>query len=261
MYLFDAHIHSCAKWYEPFESALYHMDLHGVSKALLVPIHGDFDSEYVLGCKKKYPDRVDVCVQVNNDDPHAADELRRLRDAGAVGVRLLPDEPYPGEDPYALWRVAEEVGLAVSCYVNLPDCSDPAFHEALASMPRLKVVLEHLGGASRTTRYPQIQLEYLDRLLELAEFPNVYVKAPAFGEFYGKPNPIVEPTFGEAPAFFKQVFDAFGPRRLMWASDFPKCSNREGYGNALYYPLHHTPFYTEEDKEWVFGKTALSVWG
>ena len=46
----------------------------------------------------------------------------------------------------------------------------------------------------------------------------------------------------------------------MWGSDYPPVSLREGYRNALRFPMEHMPFCSREDLEWIFGKTALSLW-
>jgi predicted TIM-barrel fold metal-dependent hydrolase len=46
----------------------------------------------------------------------------------------------------------------------------------------------------------------------------------------------------------------------MWGSDFPPVAGREGYCNALQWTMEHIPFRTAADKEWVFGKTALSLY-
>lgn len=261
MFIYDTHVHCSPDWYEPIESLLYHMDKNDVSRALLVPFHGNYDSSYIFQCMKNHPDRVAVCIQVDREATDAADQIRRLRDAGAVGVRLLPDEPCPGDEPYALWHVANEVGLSVSCYANLSMCADPFFRQTVESLPDLKIVLEHFGGASRTRRYPQVQMDQLEGLLELAKYPNIYIKVPGFGELCARPDPFKVPPFTEAPAYTKKVYDAFGAKRMMWGSDFPLVPSREGYTNALKYPMNYTPYYTEEDKEWIFGKTALSVWG
>ena len=55
------------------------------------------------------------------------------------------------------------------------------------------------------------------------------------------------------------AYDAFGPRRMMWGSDYPPVSGREGYRNALQGVMGHPAFKSDEDKEWVMGKTAMNV--
>jgi predicted TIM-barrel fold metal-dependent hydrolase len=45
----------------------------------------------------------------------------------------------------------------------------------------------------------------------------------------------------------------------MWGSDFPPVAGREGYHNALYGTMEHLNCRSDDDKEWIFGKTALSL--
>jgi predicted TIM-barrel fold metal-dependent hydrolase len=58
----------------------------------------------------------------------------------------------------------------------------------------------------------------------------------------------------------KTTYDAFGPQRMMWGSDYPRVIMREGYRNSLQFTMEQMSFCNREDLEWVFGKTALSVW-
>ncbi len=261
MYIYDSHVHCGEHWFEPISTLLHEMDTNGVSRALLIPYAGYFDNSYMFQCMKDHPDRIAVSVQVDSESPDAAGEIRRLRDQGAVGIRLRPYEPCPGDDPFALWRVADEVGLSVSCHGNLKMFADLEFHKAVESLPNLTIVLEHFGGASRTVKFPEPQLELLDGLLALAKYPNVYIKFPGFGELWPRPFPFTVPAFKEPPAYVKQVFDAFGAKRTMWGSDFPPSAGREGYANVLKLPMNNVPYFMDEDKDWIFGKTALSVWG
>ena len=75
------------------------------------------------------------------------------------------------------------------------------------------------------------------------------------------PMPFRQPfPFESIPPLIEMAIDAFGPSRLMWGSDFPPVASREGYRNALRFPMEHVPFRSETDKEWIFGKTAMSLW-
>jgi L-fuconolactonase len=75
-----------------------------------------------------------------------------------------------------------------------------------------------------------------------------------------RPFPFRVPAFDGYPSRLKKVYDTFGSHRMMWGSDFPPCAAREGYTNAIQFPMKKVPFFTQKDKEWIFGKTALSVW-
>ena len=59
---------------------------------------------------------------------------------------------------------------------------------------------------------------------------------------------------------YERLYDAFGPQRLMWGTDFPHIFRNIGYPKAVEMFRDHMPFLSEEDKEWLFAKTALSVW-
>jgi L-fuconolactonase len=56
------------------------------------------------------------------------------------------------------------------------------------------------------------------------------------------------------------AYDAFGSQRMMWGSDYPRVALREEYRNALQFTMEQMPFCSREDLEWIFGKTALSLW-
>ncbi len=261
MFIFDSHIHASKDWFEPIETLIYQMKTNDVQKALLIPYAGNFDNSYMMDCMKKYPDSFKVAVQVDNNDPNALNQLEKLAKEGAVGVRLRPYEPFPGADPYALWRKAEEIGLAVSCHGSVEMFAEPGFSEMVKSVPNLKIVLEHLGGAAKTIAFPKPQVQLLDKVLALAKYQNVYIKIPGFGELMPRPFPFRVPAFDGAPKILKMVYDTFGSHHMMWGSDFPPCAGREGYANVLRFPMECVPYFTQEDKEWIFGKTASSVWG
>ena len=56
-----------------------------------------------------------------------------------------------------------------------------------------------------------------------------------------------------------EAYDAFGPDRLMWGSDYPPVSGREGYANALRLTMDEFP--SEADRRSIFGETAARVYG
>jgi L-fuconolactonase len=66
------------------------------------------------------------------------------------------------------------------------------------------------------------------------------------------PLPFEEPI---AP-YFQQVYDAFGPERMMWGSDFPPVAGREGYTNALYLCRDQFENRPAEARDIIFGGTA-----
>ena len=44
------------------------------------------------------------------------------------------------------------------------------------------------------------------------------------------------------------VVEAFGPQRVMWGSDYPPVSSREGYHRSLQFPLGYFSDLSEEER-------------
>tara|TARA_B100000809_G_C14764442_1_gene397042 strand:- start:116 stop:487 length:372 start_codon:yes stop_codon:yes gene_type:complete len=119
------------------------------------------------------------------------------------------------------------------------------------------VVLEHLAG-SKGDEEPPFPL--FRRAMELAQIPNTYVKVPGLGEITPRPQVLGREFRPEkALPLIEIALDAFGPQRMMWGSDYPPVSNREGYRNALQGIKDYLALVDGEDREWVLGKTALGV--
>lgn len=255
----DSHAHTSALWYEPVETLLAVMDKNSVHKAILIPYGGNYlDDRYELACARRFPDKFAALVQVELNRPDALENLDLLVNKGASGIRLRSNEIYPAVDPLAVWRKANTLGLAVSSLGTVETHASDHFKKILEEFPDLKIVLEHLGGAARTKSNPEPNYQMFGEVLALAKYKNVYIKLPGFGEFIPRPYPMQHPTFDHTPSVIKLVYDAFGPQRMMWGSDFPNSSTREGYHNALNYPMRIS-FLSNEDRKWIFKKTALSV--
>src|SRR5690606_5293878 len=111
----DAHAHVSDLWYEPAEALLFQMDRHGVERALLVQLLGQFDNRYILACAARWRDRFSAVVALDAERPDAVGLLAEAAAAGAWGVRLRASARSPGDDPLAIWRATEAAGLAVSC--------------------------------------------------------------------------------------------------------------------------------------------------
>jgi len=268
MVIVDTHCHAGTNWFEPVEILLYQMERNAVDKAVLIQYWGMHHNQYLLDCVQRFPGRFGAVVSVDIARPDALDAVERLaKQEGVVGLRLKPTDRSPGADPLAIWRQAGALGLAVSCYtVNVDETGDPDFHRLAAAVPNTKIVLEHVAGVDIGHHHGNpgsVKSPYtgFKAALGLAQYPNIYMKFSGLGE-YSQRRPRFAPEFGfdDVPPMLKMAHEAFGPRRMMWGSDFPPVAAREGYRNALRGPMDHGVFTTQEEKEWGFGKTALSVW-
>jgi len=251
MTVVDTHCHAGESWFEPVEMLLRQMDANRVEKGVLIQHKGAFDNSYLLECQTRYPGRFAVAVMVDPSRDDATDRLRKLAEGGASAVRLEPNEPA------SLWRTASELGLVVSCQCHVTETASDEFRSLLEDLPDMTVVLEHLAG-SKGDEEPPYPL--FRRAMELARLPNTYLKVPGLGEISPRP-PVLGREFRPeyAPPLIEIALDAFGPQRMMWGSDYPPVSNREGYRNALRGVTDHPALASGDDSEWVLGKTALGV--
>lgn len=260
MVIVDTHVHVNPGWYEPVETILFQMERNGVDKAVLVQYRGNYDNRYELECVRKYPGRFAAVVMVDTQSPDALETLETLEmwvREGAVGVRLAPEERSPGPDPLAVWRKASELGLVVSSLGTVENFASDEFRSLVEDLPDLTIVIEHLAGAKPE---PDLDMSLFDKAMGLARYPNTYIKLPGFGEVLPRPFPFRDPPFDTPPPCVRMACEAFGARRMMWGSDYPPSGSREGYANALRFPMERIDFFTDEDREWAFGRTALSVW-
>jgi L-fuconolactonase len=260
MLIVDSHVHVSDIWYEPVETLLNHMDLNGVEHAVLIQMRGQTDNSYLLQCSRRYPGRFAPVVIVDTDAPTACDELRRLAEEGASGVRLRMFNRSPGKDPLAIWRTAEQLGLSVDCGGSAILFGSEEFARLVESLPDLTIAVEHLGANARPDANDEERTARL-RALELARFPNVYLKIGGLSEFCPRAQPPKGPfPFAEPiPPLLEQAYEAFGPRRMMWGSNFPLVLGKEGYRKSLHLTMQRFESKSQEERDLIFGQVALSV--
>ena len=260
MRIVDSHCHAALGWYEPIEVLLSQMDRNGVELAALIQINGQTDNSYQAECVKRYPDRLRSVALVDAGEVDAPAQLARLVAEGATGVRLPPGSRSPGSDPFAIWRKAAELGVTVSCGGSREAFADPAFAEVFQACPTLPIVIEHLGSLKWT--------DVTDggprpAMFDLARFPNAYIKIHGLGEFSQRAQPVREPFPFVEPIvpLLEMAYDAFGASRIMWGSDYPPVSMREGYGNALHFTLERFADKSDDEKALMFGGVAARLFG
>jgi L-fuconolactonase len=259
MLIVDSHCHVSDCWYEPVEVLLGQMDRNGVAHAVLIQMNGQTNNAYQTACVRRYPGRFAPVVIVDTDRPDAIATLGRLADDGASGVRLGPTTRSPGEDPLAIWRATARLGLAVSCGGNAAGFSSPDFAALVAAVPETRIVVEHLGALNQPVDAYQEELRR--KVFGLARFSNVSIKIHGLGEFSRRALPVTQPFPFERPVppLLEEAYAAFGPNRMMWGSDYPPVSGREGYHLALNLTMEQLVGKSEADRAAIFGGTALAT--
>jgi L-fuconolactonase len=254
----DTHCHASELFFEPVELLLYQLERNDVQHAVLIQIRGQYDNSYQEECTLRYPRRFSSVVMVNVQQNDALVALQGWVERGAVGIRLRVD------DAEAVWRQAAKLGIAVSAQGHVADFASEQFTRLVQDLPTTPIVLEHYAGLHHIAndRGPSPDDSLVDRVLGLAQYPNVFIKVHGLGEFAERAIPMT-PAFPFArpvPDVLDRVAAAFGPDKMMWGSDYPPCSSREGYRNVLRLPLASLEEkYGPEDLAKIFGGNALKI--
>lgn len=253
----DAQAYASDVWYLPIESLLGEMSRAGVDHAVLVQYDGEVDNDYQFDAVRRFPGRFANVVALNYALPEAPANLAALAKRGAVGVRIPATVHSPGSDPLAIWKAAADAGLAVSCPGTPADFATDWFAQVVSTFAHTPFVIEHAGGAYGS----QAPIDALKKVYTLAKYANAYIKIGGLSEFDRRLTPVVEPfPFAvPVPPVLDLAYATFGPRRMMWGSDFPPVAGKEGYRNALGYTFAQFKDKSADDRAWIFGRTASAV--
>jgi len=237
------------------EDLFAHSRPAGVTRIVLIqPGQYRYDNRYMLETIARHKG---VFSGVAVMDPHRQDPepaMRALRRQGVMGFRITPGGDPQGwlEQPAMdrMWRAAAGTGQAMCPLVN-PNAI-PSIDRACARHPRTRVVIDHIAriGADGTIRDADVQA-----LCGLARHPNLYVKLSAFYALGQK-----KPPYTDLLPMIGRVFETFGPRRLMWASDGPyQTLPPHSYAESVALLKDRMPRLSKDDKAWLLEKTAESV--
>ncbi len=120
--------------------------------------------------------------------------------------------------------------------------------------PKQVFVLDHIAK-------PRIKDGALDpwrkKIRELARRPNVYCKVS------GMVTEAAWKTWSEEQLrpFFDVVLEEFGPKRLMFGTDWPVCLAASGYARWVEVVQKFSAGLSADEQEWLFGKTAVQAYG
>ncbi len=263
----DTHCHAGNNWFEPIESLIFQMENNGVDGGVLIQHGGNFDNEYLFEVTEQYPDKFKVVCLVDPSEENPIKYLEKLTKKGAAGIRMSPNSKFDSIDVKDLWSICGELGLAVSVIGDLEDFSAIHFAEIIDKNPKTKIVLEHLAGFSNykaqkgeLMSFHELIIQY-KKVLEYGSRENVYMKIPGLGEIEPRPG-ILSPSFTliDSRGIVEMTLEIFGSEKLMWGSDFPPVSNREGYRNALNW-IKESKTFSKNEKDDIFNNVPKKVFG
>ena len=245
------------------------LDAVGVNKALAFA-----PQKYIDAAVARYPDRFAGVLVFDHLAPDLEEQIANYRKTpGNLAGRNMF-----GDWKTALIRPEFEQGLFDNYWAFAEKYDLPLFFSTHGTAnlmnvvaerhPNLTIIIDHIGVSQSpvSPQRPDDQLwDQLDGLLGLAKYPNVNVKLCGAPVLSREPYP-----YKDVWRHLHRVFDAFGPERILWASDYtrmrwlaggapnPDMSTWWYYSDCLNY-LRDTDEISESDKEWVFSKTVRRV--
>ena len=201
-----------------------------------------------------HPDRFAYVARIDPIDPDLVDLMAGVRrKPGAVCLRIVPI-PEAGElDLFqrggfeALFAAAQ--AHQVPIFAWFPGRAQMLV-PYLEKFPHLQVILDHCG-ISREEGNHAAQLE---RVFALAKYPNLALKwchAPSHLSTADYP-------FSDVMLHLRRAIEAFGPKRILWASDHTQSKSHHTWAQALYYMLDSNQL-TDDEKEWVLGRSTRTI--
>ena len=239
------------------ETLIAAMDEAGVARAAVVhssTTYG-FDNSYVVDGCAKYADRLVAVGSVDVLQEDAPQRIREWQARGLAGLRLFTGgstkefDPSELDDPrsFPAWELCAELGLPMCIQtgpVGLPQVTAMA-----KRFPGVAIILDHLGRPEVADGAPYAKAQ---ALFDLAALPNIYLKLTPriFGD--------VRKGDARPDTFFPRVVEAFGARRMAWGSNFPTSPGT--LADILATAHDGLASLGEEDREWIFSKTALALY-
>ena len=260
---------------EPAEKLLGEMKKHKVDQAVLVQMAGTSlkQHRYLLRCLKDYPKRFLGIGLIPQDHPNPAEHMAELTDdTGIIGFRL---STFGGpRDIFAKMEVREFETYPIWEYAAEHDCVLWLYPQAIEAhllpyliqaFPQVRVVLNHLGMTPGKGKFswdelgrPQIQVSSYNLAMHttyrLARFENVNVHLSGQYAFSKEAFP-----YQDLAGWHRSLLNDFGPKRLMWATDFPWILEDPGYGELTTVIEKLMPSLTESELADIMGGNAKRI--
>lgn len=271
----DAHVHvwtSDVKAYPPVtdkdktayqpesftpEELFAHCKPCGVERIVLIQMSFyKYDNAYMLDAIRRFPGTFSGVGIVDSNQPDVAAQMQKLADQGCRGFRLAgwgpdPEKYFSDEGMATMWRVGAEKNLNMGLLIN-PGAL-PTVDKLCEKFPDTPVVIDHFARVGVTG---EIHENELAALCKLARHKKVAVKTSAFYALGKKQAP-----YTDLLPMIKRCYEAFGPDRLMWASDCPfQVEKGHAYRPSVELIEKHADFLSADDRRKLLHDTAARIY-
>lgn len=243
------------------------MDYAGVDVGVLqnAGVYG-FLNDYFAECVRRYPDRFIGLAQVREPRAHTDEQMSELQRAAEVlGLKGLFyhrvgfwDDGYKDNvDDHKydeFWELVRRLGLIL--FWDPAGVPFPSAETYTEEMERMYRVLERHPGIPNVL-VQALPLGYFarDGRYELPPVVDELAKLPDFGFELAYPisyGGMYEYPYREIWPLIEQLYDRYGPERLIWGSDMPNvlrfCTYRQSYAY-----LQQCPFLNKQDLDLILG--------
>ncbi|HEY1545379.1 MAG TPA: amidohydrolase family protein [Xanthobacteraceae bacterium] len=239
-----------------YDEMIAAMDKAGVAKSAVVQASSAyaFDNSYVAAAVATYPKRFTGVFSVDVLAPDAVHKMKHWMAKGLTGMRLYTagstmEQKLWFIDPktFPAWTFAGEAGIPVC--MQMRHKAFPQLKEILERFPKVRFIIDHLGRTEMADGPPYAAAA---PVFELARYPNVYLKV-THRNFEEARNGKATPE-----TFFPKLIQAFGANRIAWGSNYPAAKQSLTELAAL--GRDTLAFLPQADRDWVFEKTALTLY-
>ena len=241
----------------PIEDLLTDNAAAGVTHTVLVqPSTSGWNNHYVVESAAAQPGLFAAHGLIDPDSRQNAADLRGWMMAGMAGFRLnlvRDKDPVWVSAPrnHPLWETAQDLGAVINVQMHPPQAG--RLLEIATRYPGVKVIVDHLGKPDITEPPPYPSFS---NILALSDLPNTYVKVSALSlASRTKAYP-----YRDVFPWVKMLYEAFGSSRLLWGTGYPGAHRSLPLDRELAIITQHLPFLLEDDKQWILGRTAMTIW-
>lgn len=238
------------------EELLKEMQAVDVGRVVLIQMsfYG-YDNSYMLKAIADHPGKFRGVAVIEQDHGEPAALMTQLKAQGCSGFRIYPkdrnfDTWLASDTMHAMWKTGGEQQLNMCCLMDTNGL--PALDQMCRMYPKTPVVIDHMCRIGVTGEIVEAELQ---ALCDMARHRNVTVKISAFYALGKK-----APPYTDLGPMIQKLLQAYGPQRLMWASDGPyQMQPPHSYKASVELIRRGLDFLTASDREWLLQKTAERV--
>jgi predicted TIM-barrel fold metal-dependent hydrolase len=232
----------------------------GVGRVVLIQhsVYHLWDNSYLIDAVRRHPKVFRVQGMVDDHQPEPGAAMKLLLPQGVTAFRITPFVRAKDEQPKWLdtpgmaemWATGAKTRQAMCLLINPADL--PAADAMCGKHPDTPVVIDHFAriGADGEIRDADVTA-----LCRLARHTHAHVKVSAFYALGKK-----RPPYDELVPMVRRLLEAFGPKRLMWASDAPyQLQGVNTYKASIRLVRDQLDFLTKSERERLLARTAEAV--